>query len=126
MKMLRFLIVAIIVSSCTLSGFSQIGKTSVKIKITTDYGNMIIALYDSTPLHRDNFIKLVQQGFYDSLLFHRVIPEFMIQGGDFTNEDGTGGISIYGENFADENFTLKHNKPYLLSMANAGPNTNGS
>ncbi|WP_030751979.1 peptidylprolyl isomerase [Streptomyces sp. NRRL F-5135] len=107
--------------------------SNVYFDVTADgqpLGRIVFKLFDDVvPKTAKNFRELAtgEHGFgYARSPFHRVIPGFMLQGGDFTKGNGTGGKSIYGERFADENFQLKHDRPFLLSMANAGKNTNGS
>jgi peptidylprolyl isomerase len=123
-KNLSFLLLILSLTFC----YGRISAMDNKIAVLeTNQGNIEIKLKsDIAPKACENFVKLIEKGYYDGLIFHRVIKGFMVQGGDPTGT-GAGGASIWGKPFEDEvSVTVKFDGPGILAMANAGPNSNGS
>ena len=132
--MKKLLVGLLFLGLCVNVQATEAKKSTVSVKseapivvIETNVGNIEVKLYPKkSPLAVENFVGLVKKGYYDGIIFHRVIKGFMIQGGDPTGT-GIGGKSIWGKEFKNENSpNLVFDKPYLLAMANHGPNTNGS
>ncbi len=122
--LILFFICAIIPLSLTQAQESNVKPTTVVFE--TNQGNIEITLFnDKAPKTVENFVGLTKKGYYNGLIFHRVIKSFMVQGGDPTGT-GSGGNSLWGGDFEDEISDLTFDKPGLLAMANRGPNTNGS
>lgn len=139
MKLVQATLAVLLLSSAILAKNAKDAEVTHSVSLSIDIDGVIqdekvvIGLFGAdTPKTAENFRKICEgyehQGeklTYNNCPFHRIIPSFMIQGGDFTNKDGTGGKSIWGEKFKDENFNVKH-EVGVISMANAGPDTNGS
>ena len=123
------IILSFILLVCALTdnyGELRAMEDTVVVLETTQGAIELTLMADAAPKACENFVKLVEQGYYNGIIFHRVIPEFMIQGGDPTGT-GAGGASVWGRPFGDETRPdVRFDKPGILAMANAGPNTNGS